>query len=106
MQDITITAAPMPDTAMCIEAPGLDRITAYLFDIGPGQGRVILECYGECLTGYWAAMGNAKVADFVRLCDVDYLAGKMIPGSATRRIGYMRRIVAAFHAAIKSLQEP
>lgn len=100
----TVTSIPPPSESLRIIAQGLDPITALLYDLNPGEGRVILECYGEALAGYWHAMGPHNIRSFISMADPDYLAGKMIPPDATkRRIAYLRRVVSAFQTAIRSL---
>jgi hypothetical protein len=97
-----IESISAPNESLRIKAPGLDPITVLFFDIGPGQGRMILECYGEALTGYWPAMGQMPIREFIRMCDADYLAGRMIPaGTNKRKIAYFRRIIAAVKTALQ-----
>ena len=56
---------------------GLDPIRVVLEDIGPGQGRINIECWGESWANYWGGMGNSDLAEFFSSCSVQYLAGKM-----------------------------
>lgn len=59
------------------DAPGLDAIGVYLEDLGPGAGRVSIDCHGQAWTGYWGGMGERTAAEFFTRCDEHCLAGKM-----------------------------
>jgi hypothetical protein len=96
-----IESISAPNESLRIQAPGLDPITVLLFDIGPGQGRMILECFGESLAGYWPSMGQMTIREFIRMCDADYLVGRMIPaGTNKRKVAYFRRIITAVKTAL------
>ncbi|SDH05344.1 MULTISPECIES: hypothetical protein [unclassified Duganella] len=55
----------------------LDPITVFLEDIGPRQGKIVIECYGKSWSGYWGGMGNRTIAEFFRSCSVQYIAQKI-----------------------------
>lgn len=57
----------------------LDPITVILEDLGPGQGRIIIECYGKTWSAYWGAMAR-PIAAFILQADNGYLVGKLAPG--------------------------
>lgn len=59
--------------------PSLDPIRVALEDIGPGQGRINIECYGTSWAYYWGGMGKETIAEFFSTCDKHYLAGKLAP---------------------------
>lgn len=60
------------------EVPGLDPIRVMLEDIGPGQGRINIECWGQSWANFWGGMGeDSKLADFFCSCDEHYLAKKL-----------------------------
>lgn len=59
------------------EVPGLDPIRVTLEDIGPGQGRINIECYGQAWANYWGGMGKDTIGEFVAGCDIHYIAGKL-----------------------------
>lgn len=59
------------------DVQGLDPIRVILSDIGPGQGRINIECYGQSWANYWGGMGNETIAEFFTTCDENYLAGKL-----------------------------
>lgn len=59
------------------EVQGLDPIRVILSDLGPGQGRINIECYGQSWANYWGGMGKDSLAEFFTSCDEHYLAGKL-----------------------------
>lgn len=58
-------------------APRLDPITVYAEDIGPRQGKIVIECYGKSWSGYWGGMGDCTLAEFFCSCSTDYIADKI-----------------------------
>lgn len=58
-------------------ATALDPITVIAEDLGPCQGKIIIECYGQSWSAYWGGMGNRTIAEFFCRCDEHYLAGKL-----------------------------
>lgn len=65
------------------ELDRLDPVTVILEDFKPGHGKIIIECYGEAWASYWGAMGDRGIAEFVRSCDVHYLAKNLSKLPAT-----------------------
>lgn len=57
--------------------PNLDSIRVMLEDIGPGQGRINIECFGESWAAYWGGMGGDTITQFFIGCDEHYLAEKL-----------------------------
>jgi hypothetical protein len=57
--------------------PRVDPITVFAEDIGPRQGKVVIECYGKSWSAYWGGMGEQTVAEFFASCSPDYIANKM-----------------------------
>lgn len=55
----------------------LDPVTVYLNDIGPRQGKITIECYGQSWSAYWGGMGERTIAEFFCSCNAHYLAGKL-----------------------------
>lgn len=55
----------------------LDPFTVFAEDIGPRQGKIVIECYGKSWSAYWGGMGEQTVAEFFASCSPDYIAGKM-----------------------------
>ena len=67
------------------EVPHLDPIRVTLDDIGPGQGRINIECYGKAWASYWGAMGKDSIAEFFVSCSNDYLIGNLSVGLDSSR---------------------
>lgn len=59
------------------QVQGLDPIRVALEDIGPGQGRINIECWGQSWANYWGGMGKDTIAVFFATADEHYLAGKL-----------------------------
>lgn len=53
---------------------GLDPVTVFAEDLGPNQGKILIECYGQSWSAYWGGMGCKSVAQFFCSCSADYLA--------------------------------
>lgn len=88
------------------DAPKLDPIFVVMQDLGPGVGRLLIECYGDAWSGYWGAMGTDYTLErFLLGCSADYVAGKML-GSQHKRSkqsqAYILRIVEAVQTALRS----
>ena len=84
------------------DAPKLDPITVVLQDVGPGQGRLIVECWCSAWAAYWGGMGDRTLAEFIASCDACYVSGKLLPSKYTKRDeAYLLRIVEAVQIAIR-----
>lgn len=86
------------------DAPRLDPITVVLQDVGPGCGRLLVECYGCAWSGYWGAMGNRDIMGFLSDCSPGYIADRMHPNDrrmTKREAAYMERIINAVHSALR-----
>ena len=59
------------------EVQGLDQIRVMLKDLGPGQGRINIECWGKSWASFWGGMGDRTIAEFFCSCSDDYLAGNL-----------------------------
>lgn len=57
-----------------LEAPRLDTITVVLQDVGPGSGRVLVECAGNAWACQWDALGERRVKHFLSSLEAEYLA--------------------------------
>ena len=89
-------------TFTIFDAPRLDPVTVVLQDMG-GCGRLIVECFGCAWSGYWGAIGNETLKDFLIGCDPEYISGKMEPNDRRMKKGeraYFLRIVQAVHSAL------
>ena len=99
-----VETIPPPSESFRVRVTGLDPILVLLYDLRPGEGRIIIECCGEAMSAYWPAMGNANIRKFVRDVDPDYLSGRLIsPITPKSRIRYLRRVVSAVQTAIRSM---
>jgi hypothetical protein len=90
-------------------APTIDPIRVFLQDLAPGQGRIIIECYGNAWAAYWRAMGDTEVAEFVAGVDPDYLASKLwrVGERRTKKAeGYLLRIIAVVQKALIDIPSP
>lgn len=54
----------------------LDPVTVLIEDFKPGQGKVIIECYGKAWCIYWSSTGDT-ISEFFQRCDEHYLANKL-----------------------------
>jgi hypothetical protein len=56
----------------------LDPVSVYVEDIGPGQGKITIECYCESWSYYWGGMGkDRKLPEFFCSCNNDYIIDKL-----------------------------
>jgi hypothetical protein len=66
------------ETYIITDIDGLDPITVYVTNYKPGQGKLVIECFGTSWANYWPAMGDCTLQDFVLKASNDYLARKMV----------------------------
>lgn len=103
----------MPQGVRLIEIPrrnNLDPINVFVQDYELGRGRIVVTCYGQAWCGFWGAMGERTVMQFVAACDADYVAGNMLSGRhehvKKHERAYVERIatevIAEFRALIDS----
>jgi len=85
----------------------LDPISVFVQDQAAGRGRIVVTCYGNAWQGFWNAMGDRAVMQFVAKCDPDYVAGSMLQGRQTRIAkhdrDYATRIAAEVIAEFRTL---
>lgn len=85
------------------DAPALDPIIVVFHDVGPGQGRIIIECFGMAWSAYWGGMGSNSVREFVVKCGVDYLTNALrrTDTRSTRKSeAYLSRILTVVQMAL------
>lgn len=103
----------IPQGIRLIEIPrrnNLDPINVFVQDYELGRGRIVVTCYGQAWCGFWGAMGERTVMQFVAACDADYVAGNMLSGRhehvKKHERTYVERIatevIAEFRALIDS----
>lgn len=56
----------------------LDTVTTYVTNYALGQGKLVIECYGESWAHYWGAMGERTLQEFVIGTENAYLLGKLL----------------------------
>ena len=60
---------------------GLDPITVFLQDLGPGEGRLTISCYGQSWSAFWGGMGIGRtVRQFLLTTDTTYVLDKLVGG--------------------------
>lgn len=59
------------------DIPRLDPVTVFAEDIGPRQGKIVIECYGRSWSAYWGGMGERSIVEFFCSCNVGYIADRM-----------------------------
>ncbi|CAM4171005.1 hypothetical protein CR156_17260 [Stenotrophomonas lactitubi] len=89
------------------QAVDLDPINVFVQDYELGRGRIVVTCYGQAWCGFWGAMGERTVMQFVAACDADYVAGNMLSGrhehvKKHERV-YVERIAAEVIAEFRAL---
>lgn len=87
------------------DAPKLDPITVVIQDVGPGCGRLFVECFGNTWSNYWGAIGDCTLFEFLCDCSPDYISGKMQPldrKMTKREIAYLEKIISAVWSVMNS----
>lgn len=59
----------------------LDAVTVYVTNHKPGQGKLVIECFGDAWAHYWPAMGERTLQEFVLSAENAYLCGKLLDGT-------------------------
>lgn len=91
------------------DVTGLDPIRVLIEDLAPGKGLLTVCCYHDAwamaFTGYWGAMADRTLVQFLVDCDPDYIAGNLewaLP-KTRKQTKYLIRIVVAMQAALRQL---
>ncbi|OEZ92157.1 hypothetical protein JAB9_47230 [Janthinobacterium sp. HH107] len=90
-------------------ASGLDPIRVLIEDLESGKGLLTVCCFHNAwamaFTGYWGAMSDRTLMQFLVDCDPDYIAGNLEWSLAKTRkqTKYLTRIVVAMQAALREL---
>lgn len=85
------------------DAHALDPVRVIVQDIAPGQGRIIIECFGQAWAGYWGAMGDRDVLRFFASCEPQYLANSMATNIQSRKKKsdeYLLRVIKAVQSSV------
>lgn len=89
-------------------SPRFDPIFVVIHDIGAGSGRLVIECYGDVWSGYWGAMGDKTMEQFLLSCSADYITGKMFGRYHKRNKqheAYLQRMVEAIQTALRPVPQ-
>ncbi len=84
--------------------PDVGQITVLMLDLGPGSGKLLVDCYSSAFSCTWFAMpGKCSVREFVASCTATYLyhalaAAREASMNPTDR-QWLRRICAGLVAA-------
>ena len=88
----------------------LDPIQVFLQDIGPGTGRIVVECYGQAWSAYFGGAGDKGIHEFLKHVDSHYLTNKMRTNGCNmtkagekRHEAYLLRIV---DVVLRVLKDP
>lgn len=114
---VPVDVVVLPHGIRLIEIPArnnLDPINVFVQNYALGRGRIVVTCYGQAWCGFWGAMGNRTVMQFVAACDADYVAGNMLSG----RQGHVKKnertyvgriateVIAEFRALLATHPQP
>lgn len=66
------------ETYILSDLERLDPVTVFVKNIAPGQGKIVIECYGQAWANYWGGMGDQTLQEFFVRADNDYISGKML----------------------------
>jgi len=101
-----LVAATRSLDMLTITAPNLDPIRVIAENYGPGQGRIIIQCWNASWCSYWGAMGLETVEEFFVGCDVGYLADNLMAanGLAKKKNDaiYLGRVIDAVQQALRA----
>lgn len=82
-------------TKLCLtEIKGLDPVTVFLEDFGPGQGKLTVECFGDAWSQYWGSMGAGDLISFLASANVEYIAMKLFSSDLSREVVDYEKIAA------------
>ena len=90
-----------------IQSPRLDPVMVCYSDTAPGQGRIVVECYGSAWSAWWGSMGT-DIEAFVASVNADYLTGALAPTCRTmtrKESAYLKRIAEVVIRGMKLLIE-
>lgn len=103
MDKMQVTVLPPIFAFEITDAPALDPITCTVQDLGPGQGKLGIECWGSSWSSWWGAMGDRDLLQFVASADCSYLLNCLVRGAGGQSDRYIGRIVPCVIEAAKRL---
>lgn len=92
--------------AFNIKSENLDPIDVYIRMDSESAGRITIQCFDQCWTAYWGAMGGS-MREFWDRCNVGYLTNSLQSKLFTnesvkaREDKYLNRIVLAVKSGMK-----
>lgn len=89
------------------DVKALDPVTVILFDLAPGKGRIVVECYGNAWSCYFGAIGKGDMAAFIASVGDDYLSSALRRSQSRTGKGeaaYLTRICVAVIDALKMVR--
>jgi hypothetical protein len=95
---------PITVTGFLIEGVAkLDPITVLLQDLGPGKGKLYIECYGQSWNAFWPVMGKESTHKFITIVGAAFIFDCIaLPMERTHpmRRDYLFRVIAAVQEAL------
>ena len=100
---MSVTVDDVIYRGLIIRAPGLDPVRLLYTDLG-GMSHVIIECFGNAWSRFFAGTGPRSVIEFLASCDADYLSNGVSPQHTVpaRAAAYRRRVCEAVIAGAKT----
>ena len=68
------------ETYILTDLGDLDAVTVYVTNYELGQGKLVIECFGDAWAHYWGAMGEQTLQEFMLSANNDYLLNKLMSG--------------------------
>jgi len=66
------------ETYVLTDMERLDPVTVYVTNHKVGQGKIVIECFGESWSYFWGGMGERSLQQFFVTCENDYVLGKLV----------------------------
>ncbi len=72
------TTKNQTETYVLTKLDRLDPVTVYVTNYEPGQGKIVIECFGSAWAYFWGGMGDKTLQQFFVTCDNDYILNKLL----------------------------
>ena len=72
------TTKAKTETYLLSDIDKLDPVTVYVTNYTPGQGKIVIECYGSAWAYFWGGMGENNLQEFFIESSNDYILGKLL----------------------------
>ncbi|MDX5584115.1 MAG: hypothetical protein QNK20_04180, partial [Aureibaculum sp.] len=66
------------ETYILTNIDGLDPVTIYVTNYKIGQGKIVIECFGDVWSYFWGGLGNKSLQEFFVSCDNSYILNKLL----------------------------